>query len=216
MIKIPKVIHFIWIGPNLCPYSQNIASYRLHNPNWRIKIWDNNNLPDIKNKWLYERMTSWAAKADVLRLEILYNEGGIYTDCDSICLRSLDSLVDNLECFGMQGNGGGVQNAFMGATPKHPAFEKIVYGLESHAKELAKTKVNKKKGTSVFRIAGWRYITPILRADPTYTQLDEGCEPGERKLLGTIRDHRVFESGYVVQYNDGSWWNEKALKRIKL
>jgi hypothetical protein len=215
MILIPKIVHFIWIGPDPCPYEENINSYRLYNPDWDIKLWDNDNLPEIFNKWLYDKMTSWAGKADVLRLEILYNHGGLYVDVDSKCLKPLDTLVDGLECFGMQGNGGGVNNCTMGCIPKHPAFQKIVFNLEDHAKRLAETSKNKKKGTHLFNIAGTRYVTPYLRDDPTFIQIDKDCKPGERKYIGTREDWAVVKDGYIVQFHDGSWVKSKQ-KRIKL
>ncbi len=207
MILIPKTIHLIWIGPNKCPYEDNIVSYWRNNPGWTVKVWDNEAVAefDLHNKWVYEKMTSWAAKADVLRLEILYQWGGIYVDMDSRCLRPLDGLVADAQCFGMQGDGGGVNNCTMGCTPKHPAMEKIVFGLEAHVKALAKTKKNKTKGTHLFRIAGWRYITPILRADPTFKQIDEGRKPGERKFIGTTADAEVLRTGYIIQFHDKSW-----------
>ncbi len=147
-LKIPKVIHMIWIGPDECPYEESIDSYKRNNPDWEVRIWGNGTVSkfDIYNKWVYEKMTSWAGKADVLRLEILYNHGGLYVDMDSRCLKPLDSLVDGLVCFGMQGNSGGVGNGILGCIPRHPAFEKIVYGLEEHVKNYLKQKRILKKG----------------------------------------------------------------------
>jgi len=217
MILIPKIIHMIWIGPEKCPYKESIESYKRNNSDWEVKIWDNDAVSkfDIYNKWVYSKMTSWAGKADVLRLEILHNYGGLYVDMDSRCLKPLDGLVDGLVCFGMRGNGGGVNNCALGCISKHPAFEKIVYGLEAHVKRLSETKKNIKKGTHLFRIAGWRYITPILREDPTFTQLDEGCLPGERKMVGTVEDIEVLKTGYIVQFHDNSW-AKVGERRIRL
>ena len=31
-LKIPKVIHMIWIGPDECPYEESIDSYKRNNP----------------------------------------------------------------------------------------------------------------------------------------------------------------------------------------
>ena len=216
-LKIPKIIHMIWIGPDECPYKESIESYKRNNPGWEVKVWDNEAVSkfDIHNKWVYEKMTSWAGKADVLRLEILYNYGGLYVDVDSRCLKPLDNLVDGLVCFGMRADRGGVCNAVLGCTPKHPAFEKIVYSLEEHVKRLSETKKNIKKGISLHSIAGGRYITPILREDPTFIQFDEGCTPGERKLVGPVKDIEVLRSGYIVQFHDGSW-KKTGKRRIKL
>jgi hypothetical protein len=215
MILIPKIVHFIWIGPDPCPYEDNINTYRKHNPGWEIKIWHNDNLPKIHNKRVYKIMNSWAGKSDVLRLEILYNHGGLYVDTDSRCIRALDKMVDGLVCFGMQGHTGKVNNCALGCVPKHPAMKRLVYELDGYVKKLAKTKTNKRKGIHLVDIAGSGYITPILRADPTYTQLDEGLKRGERRLIGTEEDPLVVKSGYILQYPAGSWV-KRGQRRIRL
>jgi len=215
MVLIPKVIHFIWIGPNKCPFMDNIETYRKFNPDWEIKIWGNNNLPVIMNKYVYYKMTSWAGKSDVLRLEILYRYGGVYVDTDSRCIKELDSLVDGLVCFGMQGHTGKVNNCLLGSVPEHPVFKALVYGLSSHVNKLTKTKENKKRGIELRSIAGSNYITSILRADPTYTQLDKGKVRGERELVGTEADPLVVEKGYILQYPAQSWVNKKQ-RRVRL
>ena len=104
-------------------------------------------------------MTSWAAKTDILRLEILYQYGGIYTDIDSVCYKKLDSLIDGLTCFGMCGNDGRVANGTLGCTKRHPAFKKLINSLENNVYRLKEGRINKKKGTHVFWIAGEHYIT---------------------------------------------------------
>ena len=105
--KLPKLIHMTWLGSQL-PYSKflsNIESYSVLNPDHQIFLWLDHSIPDNlfesfenvmikdvnKQKWTTEDLmmqaTNWAMKSDILRLEILYKFGGIYTDIDSTANR---------------------------------------------------------------------------------------------------------------------------------
>ena len=216
MIYIPKIIHFVWIGPRKIPekYKENIQSYKLNNPDWTVKLWNNKNLPNIKNKFVYNKMTSWAARTDVLRLEILYQFGGIYTDIDSICYRKLDSLVDNLTCFGMCGNDGKVANGTLGCTKGNYVFKILVDKLEGHVYMLKQLKRNKKRGSHVLGIAGEGYITPILKSNKTFTMIDDDKNKGTRKLIITSHE-KITEECYIYHELARSWINE-GKERIKL
>lgn len=96
---IPKILHFIWVGDEKQRPDNCIASWVRHNPDWTIKVWGNASLKDTE--WInaahmqemYGRELNGVA--DMMRWEILYNEGGLVIDADSICLRPLsDELLD--------------------------------------------------------------------------------------------------------------------------
>lgn len=117
---VPQKIHFIWIG-SVIPekYVNNIKAFAEHNVpvGYSIKLWvDHDTAPinnveicnvsstaadapaymttwTLKNKDLYDSETNFGAKADILRYEIVYNEGGIYNDVDAICLRPFDASI---------------------------------------------------------------------------------------------------------------------------
>ncbi len=72
-------------------------------PDWTILLWGNAELNEIK--WhnrdhmnaMYDRELNGVA--DMMRWEILYSNGGIVVDADSICLRPLDDALLNCEAF---------------------------------------------------------------------------------------------------------------------
>lgn len=208
---IPKMIHIIWIGPKPFPYQENYDSWVNLNPEFKVKLWTDMNIPTLHNKKAFGYMKSYAAKADILRLELLYRYGGIYADADSRCLRSIYPLISGLRCFGMTGNRGNVANGFLGSVKKHPAFEKLVYGLEGHIKKLAG---KKQKKWSIYSVAGTRYITRVLRADNTFVQIDKGARLGSRKYVCARRE--VNNDTYVVQYCDGGKHPKIDLGRYKV
>jgi mannosyltransferase OCH1-like enzyme len=112
--KIPKQLHFIWIGSKIPQkYIDNIITYITNNKEYIINIWlDDNTLlqeiPDnlipykdnvklhnvneisLINKKGFEIMENYGGKADILRYEIIFNYGGMYIDVDSVSKKIFD------------------------------------------------------------------------------------------------------------------------------
>lgn len=137
---IPKVIHQIWLGGELPEkYIRLINTIKLNNPNYIHKLWTDTDVIDyhLKNRELYNKTLNFGGKADILRYEILNNEGGIYLDTDFIALKSFDEiLTDNLEFFTSCGH---VEipecfNGLIGSIPNHPIIQSVVDGLNPEIK----------------------------------------------------------------------------------
>lgn len=83
---IPKIVHYCWFGGQEKPdeVKQCIASWRKYLPGWEICEWNETNF-DI-DRYLYTKeayaLKKWAFVSDVARLQILYENGGIYLDVD--------------------------------------------------------------------------------------------------------------------------------------
>jgi hypothetical protein len=109
MMRIPKVIHFIWIGPKPFPREsvENVKSWIAKHPDWSFKFWTDRERPlphkqmefarvqDLQFLKLYDcykKSDNYAEKSDILRYEILYQEGGIYVDHDVKCVQSFEPL----------------------------------------------------------------------------------------------------------------------------
>lgn len=200
---IPKLLHLIWIGEKENPYLKNIETYKKFNPDWQIKIWNNENIPKVINEYTYNNMNSWAGKVDVLRLEILYKYGGVYVDLDSICLRSLNPLIINQTLIASKGTYKKIANGFLGCTKKHPAFKDMIENLDSRNKELSKTELNKTLGLSIFTVAGTRFITPYLRKYKCL-EYDKGLKAKERKVIIT-NESKHKKRAFIIQLNDNTW-----------
>ncbi|MEX1013413.1 MAG: glycosyltransferase [Waddliaceae bacterium] len=98
--SIPHIIHLIWLGSNPSEtVSACFDSWKKHHPDWVVKIWTDKDIPGFSwscdhSRISYELADTWAEKADILRLEILYKFGGIYSDADVVCLNSFDELTE--------------------------------------------------------------------------------------------------------------------------
>jgi mannosyltransferase OCH1-like enzyme len=97
--SIPPIIHFIWLGSILTDkVASVISSWRKYHPGWEIKIWTDDTVSafcwtDIRSRKSFDEAKSFAEKADILRFEVLFQFGGIYSDTDVICLNSFHDLL---------------------------------------------------------------------------------------------------------------------------
>ncbi|WP_460001997.1 glycosyltransferase family 32 protein, partial [Lactiplantibacillus plantarum] len=85
---IPKVIHLIDITGTgkLEQATKYLIALRTFASDYKIKVWTNDNLPDVVTHNTYYRAaisnSQYAFASDVARVWVLLNEGGIYLDSD--------------------------------------------------------------------------------------------------------------------------------------
>jgi len=96
-VKIPKIIHQIWLGspvpPVLARYMNTWVKYHLGR-DWQYKLWTDADVEqfNLVNKQFYDASDNYGIKSDIARWEILDRMGGVYVDTDCECFRSLDIL----------------------------------------------------------------------------------------------------------------------------
>lgn len=97
--KIPKIIHYCWFGGEKIPetYLKCMDSWRQYCPDYEIKRWDESNFDVHENRYMYQayEKKKWAFVSDYARLKIIYDQGGIYLDCDVELVKNLDPLRTN-------------------------------------------------------------------------------------------------------------------------
>ena len=138
--RIPKILHQIWIGPReipeeLCRFQKTWLD--LH-PDWEYCLWTNDSVQELEFtdpilKELFDRPLTLGERTDILRYEILYQFGGVYSDLDCECLRPLDPLVESFDFFGgifhpmfaTTNRAIFLNNCLLGAKPHHPVIAKI-------------------------------------------------------------------------------------------
>lgn len=103
-MSIPKIIHYCWFGRNEKPelVKKCIESWKKHCPDYEIIEWNEDNV-DVNfcsySKRAYKQKR-WGFAVDVLRMKIIYENGGIYLDTDVELVNNLDSLLNNAAWFG--------------------------------------------------------------------------------------------------------------------
>ena len=94
-LKIPKIIHQIWIGKSVPEeFNHYQFSWRAHHPDWEYRLWTQADITNLHmhNESLARESRSPAEISDLMRYEILYQYGGVYVDFDFQCLKSLEPL----------------------------------------------------------------------------------------------------------------------------
>jgi hypothetical protein len=126
---IPRVFHQIWLGDKPLPreYVGYQGSWTKHHPGWELKVWREEDLPaDLRRPEAAEKLRAPAERADILRLELLWREGGVYMDTDFECLRSIEPLLDGHDFVIGLAKPGRVNNAFIASAPGHPILDRAL------------------------------------------------------------------------------------------
>ena len=106
-MSIPKIIHYCWFGGKPKPElaEKCIKSWKKHCPDYEIREWNEDNY-DLAAAPLYVRQAyeakKWAFVTDYVRLQVVYECGGIYLDTDVELKKNLDSLLGYSAYFGFE------------------------------------------------------------------------------------------------------------------
>lgn len=105
---IPKIIHYCWFGRNPKPQlaEKCFASWKKYCPDYDIKEWNEDSF-DLSQAPLYVRQAyaakKWAFVTDYVRLQVVYEQGGIYLDTDVELVCNPDEFLNYPAFFGFEG-----------------------------------------------------------------------------------------------------------------
>lgn len=136
--RIPRVFHHIWIGGK--PFPEKYKKWQKtwqSVPGWEYKLWTDREVRDFPmvNRDLFEAAANIGIKADILRMEILYKEGGVYIDTDFECLQPemFDILNKNYDFYSgltpLDGKAILIANGLIGAISGHPILKGYIENL---------------------------------------------------------------------------------------
>ena len=132
---IPKTIHYCWFGRNPKPKlaKKCIKSWKRFCPDYEIIEWNEDNF-DLSGCPLYVRQAyeakKWAFVTDYVRLQIVYEHGGIYMDTDVELVRDLDSLLCHQAYFGFEDGAHIATGLGFGAVRGNPLLKEIMDDYE--------------------------------------------------------------------------------------
>lgn len=231
--SIPKVIHFIWLGPSSFPEKSaaNVVSWIEKNPGFKCKFWTDRFRPRPHEKvemklisdfqWeffkhQFGQSTNWAEKSDLLRYEILHKEGGIYVDHDVLCLNSFNAFTDSYDLFcGMEpphkpvlSSSISVCNNLIGARPGHPVLKKTIDGVLIRWDKMEEMFPGKDKESTIMRIA-----------HRTFSPFEEGFKAvagtqGTRDIAFPAAFFNNMENKtgkYAHHFYDSTWFDDEPL-----
>lgn len=129
--RIPAIIHLTVPAKTTATQARAIDRARELHPGWRVIVWQDPISPEpFELAPLWDKVNSGAQLADLVRIEVVYQFGGIYLDSDLLLEKALDPLRA-YDFFIASEDGIVLTNAVFGATPRHPALRKLIDSIAS-------------------------------------------------------------------------------------
>jgi len=95
--KIPKIIHYIWLGGKPIPEKDQsfIEGWKKLHPDYEFKLWNESNVDLNACEYIKEAVKhkKWSFISDYIRAYVLYNYGGIYIDTDVELMKPFDEFL---------------------------------------------------------------------------------------------------------------------------
>ena len=131
---IPRIIHYAWFGGEMPDvYKKNIDEWQKMCPDFEFKFWNEKNYDVTKNRYMSEAYDAkkWAFASDYFKLDVIYNQGGIYLDTDIKMVKNPNQLLYQkafgcVDCTMTLNIGSG-----FGATPKSKLVKKLLDDYEN-------------------------------------------------------------------------------------
>ena len=220
-MKIPKIIHFIWVGGgkkneliNRC-----IESWKKYCPDYEIKEWNEKNFDMNQNLYLKQAYENkkYAFVSDYIRLKVLYDYGGIYVDTDVEIVKPMDEFLKHRAFTGFE-NTVWMPTAVMGAEPHHPWIKRLL-NVYDHITFLdEKGNFNLTTNVSYMSVITRHFYK--VKLNNTYQELNDGivvytddwfCPKDyvTEKILST-------ENTHAIHHFNGSWLSSGMKKLDKV
>ena len=194
-----------------------MASWRKYCPDYEIVRWDENGF-DLAAAPLYVRQAyenkKWAFVTDYVRLQVVFEHGGIYLDTDVELRKTLDPLLGNRAYFGFEDGKNVSTGLGFGAEEQHPLLRELMEDYEGVSFVLPDGTFDMtpcpQRNTSVFLHHG-------LRQDDSMQLLENGVKILPSRFLCPIdnrtRKMRKTRDMISVHHYSASWQDEALSMR---
>lgn len=218
---IPKIIHYCWFGGKPLPrdVKQCIASWKKYCPDYEIQQWDESNFDVTAHpftKAAYEA-NAWAFVSDYARLQVVYDNGGIYLDTDVELCKTLDGLLQENCYFGTQqvddvvatGLGFGAEQEHPGVLAMMRQYDGLLFqpdNKEAIACPILNTRAMKALGYVPQNTVQRLNDIGVTIYPPEYF---DPCSPGDAQDL-------TCENTVSIHHYSASWTDGKNVLKRKL
>ena len=211
--RIPKKIHFIWLGsplPDRCKLC--IASWKKMHPSWRIRVWTDADVESFQmtNKHHFDDAKNWGEKSDIWRYEILYRHGGVYADTDFECVKPFDFVHKSCDLYA----GTAyvtiplLYNGLIGSAPGHPILKLCIDTMSRSSNNNDSNRIMDETGPQFFTRCFFRHASshseglvglPTTVLYPLPNSKRHGITPRQAKKRWLTRD------SLAIHYWATSW-----------
>ena len=186
---IPRIIHQVYgtfednVDLNDIPlYATQVSKTRqfceTHNIDY--KMWGSQECRELLNKYpqyidTYNNFREKVMRADFIRYLILFDQGGLYVDCDICPINDIDELLHKNEFFVRWNNDKKElpYNAVLGSVKNSTLYAEIIQHLIQSYQEKSQMEIyNKWKGRFVFQTTGHYMLQRVLKKYPETERLD--------------------------------------------
>lgn len=231
-LKIPKVAHFIWVGPHPFPQTsvEYVNSWITKHPDWTFKFWTDRRRP-LPNKkmelkfisdfefsdlqYQFEETDNFAEKSDLLRYEILYKEGGVYIDHDVECAKPHTPFHYTYDLYcGLEpphapilSSSISVNNNLIGVRPGHPVLKRAIELVKERWVEMGIAYPGTDKDSVVYRVAQRSFAS---FDDAVHEKVGEGSN---RDIVFPAAYFNRIDgdfSLYAHHYYDSTWFSDET------
>lgn len=127
---IPRKIHYCWFGRRKMPefLVRCMDTWKKLCPDYEIICWNEDNydverIPFTREAYYQKK---YGFVTDAARLDILYENGGIYMDTDVSLIKNLDDLLYQPAFTGVEKWGNINTGGMAGAVPEHPMIKEML------------------------------------------------------------------------------------------
>lgn len=208
--KIPKIIHYVWVGGKPKPDSvlRCIESWKKFCPDFQIKEWnetnfDINSVPFVKEAIECKK---YAFASDYIRMYALYHEGGIYMDTDVELIKPIDQFLVHRAFSGFE-NKICIPTALMGAEKYHPFFKMQM--LYYHGRHFLHKDGKMEVVANVNIITALARMFYGLELNNQYQELKNGVAIYPKEWFCpksyVTKEINLTENSYAIHHFEGTW-----------
>mgnify|MGYP006285064811 CR=1 FL=1 len=168
-VNIPKYIHMIWVGNKPIPdiYQKCIKIWKEMHPDFKFKLWKNEDLTEDNFPSIFKYLKKCqcpAQMADIMRIEIIYRNGGIYLDCDIKPIKKLNNILrmGSLVVCNESTNNNVMSTGFFASCSYHPAMKAYLELLQTV--DWKNKKINEQTGP-------YRWMEALTKSKSKYIKL---------------------------------------------
>lgn len=227
MVKIPKIIHYVWLGRGKKPemFYRCLESWKKFCPDYEIREWNEDNFDFSENVYASQAysLKKYAFVSDYIRVKVLRDYGGIYFDIDVELTKPIDDVLDSEFVVGFENNVH-CGTATLASVPNHSFINLMCEFYEVKPYILKNGKIDVTPNTPICTYFLKKYYGLKLNNTKQVLHSAYGDKYGTVTVYPrdffspinyTTRKMKQTENTHAIHYFSASWFVNKMQVREK-